>query len=125
MKLPKDLKPVLAKISNTSEIANEVYCEVVWYNDETNEWRSYGTDTFEFGEQVLSWKYVEDCFDVENKILDLIFKYGGIDGSHHKQWLIDQVFRIITGEDYSEWVSEWNDGEDGSETYEWDEGVAP
>ena len=45
MNLPKDLTPVLARIN----------C-----NDA---WKSYtGSDTFDNGETVLAWKYVEDCF---------------------------------------------------------------
>jgi len=29
--------------------------------------------------------------------LDLILEYGGIDGGHHKQWVLDQVVRTLTG----------------------------
>jgi len=74
-----------------------------------------------------------------------IERYGGIDGEHHKTWVIDQVQRILLGtkvivkearwenghcefrynldepsQEYLDWVSE---GEE--EGYEWDEGVAP
>lgn len=51
--------------------------------------------------------------------------YGSIDGSHHKMWVIDQMVRALTGDDYAAWVAEHNDGEDGPDTYEWDEGIAP
>lgn len=34
------------------------------------------------------------------KILQLIKKYGSIDGAHHKQWVLDQIVRIITVDDY-------------------------
>jgi hypothetical protein len=57
--------------------------------------------------------------------LDLIDCCGGIDGGHHKQWVLDQVVRTLTGEGYAQWVAEHNDGEDGPETYLWDEGCAP
>ena len=60
-----------------------------------------------------------------DEALTLIFKYGGIDGSHHKQWVLDQVVRALTGEGYAAWVAEAKDGEDGPETYDWDEGIAP
>lgn len=58
------------------------------------------------------------------KVLDLIFDYGGIDGSHHKQWVIDQIVRLLV-DDYGKWVSDFQDGEDGEDTYEWEVGIAP
>lgn len=57
--------------------------------------------------------------------LDLILRYGGIDGSHHKTWVIDQVVRALTGDGYEEWVRNAKAGEDGPDTYSWDEGIAP
>lgn len=76
--------------------------------------------------------------------------YSGIDGSHHKDWIIDQVARILKGtkviikiaewenghkeerftlgdppEQYWKWVEDMKDGEDGPETYEYDFGIAP
>lgn len=57
--------------------------------------------------------------------LDIALRYGGIDGDHHKAWVIDQMVRILTGEFYEAWVKAAKDGEDGSETYDWDEGIPP
>lgn len=59
--------------------------------------------------------------------LELIIQYGGIDGGHHKQWVLDQLVRILTVTEtgYARWVKEYSDGEDGDETYTWDEGIAP
>ena len=80
-----------------------------------------------------------------------IERYGQIDGAHHKQWVLDQVARIYHGTQvivkeaswdngekefrvsltdepsntYKEWVTEMNDGEDGPNTYSYDEGIAP
>ena len=59
------------------------------------------------------------------KALEIIERYGGIDGAHHKQWCLDQVVRALLAHKYDEWVREMKDGEDGPETYEWDEGIAP
>ncbi len=59
-----------------------------------------------------------------NKALDLIFEWGGIDGGHHKQWLLDQLVQVLY-DDYEEWVKSVEDGEDGPHTYEWDRGIAP
>lgn len=61
------------------------------------------------------------------KKLNLIYKYGGIDGGHHKQWLIDQIVRVLLNSEkkYVEWVKTYCEGADGANTYEWDEGIAP
>lgn len=64
----------------------------------------------------------------EDKIeaaLTLIKDYGGIDGAHHKDWVLDQVTRKLTGDKYEKFVAEAKDGEDGPNTYDWDEGIAP
>lgn len=63
--------------------------------------------------------------DKNAEVLELIFEYGGIDGSHHKQWLINEIVKKITGDKYQEWVNEYQDGEDGPQTYIWDEGINP
>lgn len=73
-----------------------------------------------------------EMFDEANsrleKVTELIEQYGGIDGGDHKQWVIDQVMRIIKGDDYENWVKdmkgEW-DEEYGDYEYDWDEGIAP
>ncbi len=60
-------------------------------------------------------------------ILEMIFEYGGIDGEHHKQWLLNEIVKkaTISKIHYEEWVKYFNQGEDGPETYEWEVGVAP
>ena len=57
--------------------------------------------------------------------LGLINRYGGIDGAHHKQWLLDQVVRRLTESRYDDWVKAHKQGEDGPDTYDWDEGISP
>jgi hypothetical protein len=78
-----------------------------------------------------------------------IMKYGGIDGAHHKDWVLDQVARILNdspvtiflakwdnGQEeyrfrvgdssrYLNWVAECKNGEDGPDTYSYEEGIAP
>ena len=78
------------------------------------------------------------------KALEYAGRYGTIDGSHHKAWVIDQMVRALTGcpavtrhdvdvhdteytyksqgesREYREWVSE------AIAAYgEWDDGIAP
>ncbi len=51
--------------------------------------------------------------------------YGANDGCHHKEWLIDQMVRALTGEDYRKWVQDFCNGEDGPDTYTWPVGIPP
>lgn len=60
-----------------------------------------------------------------DKAIKLAVQYGGIDGAHHKAWVIDQMVRVLAGDDYERIVTEAKAGEDGPETYEWDEGIEP
>jgi len=60
-----------------------------------------------------------------DKAIEVAVQYGGIDGAHHKTWVIDQMVRALAGDDYDRIVAEACDGEDGPDTYEWDEGIAP
>jgi len=56
---------------------------------------------------------------------DLAFQYAGIDGAHHKQWVIDQMLRKLLGsEEYGFWVLRW-ESEGVDETDKWDTGIAP
>lgn len=63
--------------------------------------------------------------DIEKQVMTLIEDYGQYDGGHHKQWTLDQIARVIKGDGYKDWVVEMMDGEDGAETYTYDEGIAP
>jgi hypothetical protein len=61
--------------------------------------------------------------------LQMIEKYGGIDGEHHKQWVLDQIARILCGTKaaYEEWVEDmknWNEQDEEYE-YDWSEGTPP
>lgn len=59
------------------------------------------------------------------RAIDLIVSYGGIDGDHHKTWVLDQTVRILAGPRYTQIVAEACDGEDGPQTYFWEVGIAP
>lgn len=59
------------------------------------------------------------------KALGLALQYGQIDGAHHKTWVIDQMVRALTGDQYASVIKDNCDGEDGPDTYEWDTGIAP
>jgi hypothetical protein len=47
----------------------------------------------------------------------LIAKEAIHEGDHHRMWVIDQMVRALTGDQYNQWVKSLDD--------EWDEGIAP
>lgn len=84
--------------------------------------------------------------------MKFIEAYGQIDGSHHKQWVLDQVARILKGTPIDLVLAKWDNGqqeyrfstgepsqayldwvkemlgevdEDGQSEYGYDEGCAP
>jgi hypothetical protein len=57
--------------------------------------------------------------------LDVAMRYGGMDGPHHKDWVIDQMVRALTGDGYECFVTNAKRGIDGPDTYSWNEGIAP
>lgn len=64
------------------------------------------------------------------RAVDIVTKYGGIAGDHHKQWVIDQIVRVLLSkEDYEAWRQEmrgeYDSEEDQWEYEDWDEGTAP
>jgi len=55
--------------------------------------------------------------------VSLATRYGGINGEHHKTWVIDQMVRaLMTDDAYKQWVVDY--GEDGEDSG-WDVGIAP
>lgn len=62
-----------------------------------------------------------------DKALAIAMNFGTTDGDHHKMWVIDQMVRALLGNgvDYDKFIINFQMGEDGPETYQWDEGIAP
>jgi hypothetical protein len=60
-----------------------------------------------------------------DEAIAIAVRYGGIDGAHHKAWVIDQMVRALAPNLYPHIVAEAKAGENGPETYTWDEGIAP
>jgi len=59
------------------------------------------------------------------KALDLAIRYGSIGGSHHKDWVIDQMVRALAGDRYAGLVRDAKAGGAGPNTYAWSEGTPP
>jgi hypothetical protein len=61
-----------------------------------------------------------------NKAIEVAFRYAGIDGSHHKMWVIDNMLQQLLGDSYDSWIAEYEgDPDDENNYYEWDRGTAP
>ena len=67
----------------------------------------------------------EALIAMRDHALETAYKYGSIDGDHHKMWVIDQMVRQLSGSFYEDWVAKAKAGENGPDTYSWDEGIAP
>lgn len=70
-------------------------------------------------------KRIQELEEEREKVLDLIFEYGQIDGDHHKTWVIDQIVRMLTKDKYNEWVKNYVYDEETGDVYSWDKGIAP
>ncbi len=59
--------------------------------------------------------------------LEVAMTYGQSDGEHHKAWVIDQMVRMLCGDEdlYNALIIEYKDGCNGPNTYEWFSGIAP
>lgn len=103
------------------------------------------------GEEIVD---IEDTpfkdYGPEDWSLYYIRHYGGFSGAYHKDWVMDQVARILNGtkpiiklakweggyeeyrvnlgkpsQGYLDWVVDVKSGEDGPDTYDYSEGIAP
>ena len=103
------------------------------------------------GETELDWKTHPEFKDFTPADWALLYigRYGGYDGAHHKDWVLDQVARILNGseikvteakwsngesefrydvgesEEYKNWVIEMITNEDGEIDYDYETGIAP
>ena len=54
---------------------------------------------------------IDKIVSKEEAAMDFISAYSFIDGAHHKQWLIDQVARILLGTPVIYTEARWSNGE--------------
>jgi hypothetical protein len=97
--------------------AHSLKCRILELQDEFD---SYSEDTEQ--QRSLLRKELDKLDSVKEEVKALAFRYAAIDGAHHKQWLIDQMVRVLLAEGYQGFVAEYNKDEDYDD---WDEGIAP
>ena len=61
------------------------------------------------------------------RALNIAWRYAQIDGSHHKMWAIDQMVRVLCGNEkkYVDWVKAYETPITEDDYYTWDIGIAP
>jgi hypothetical protein len=67
----------------------------------------------------------KDAIQRRDEALDLARRFGQSQEIHHQAWVIDQMCRVLLGDEYEAWVADAKAGEDGPDTYRWDTGIAP
>jgi len=100
--------------------------------DIKNEWNPFDDEGGkENTKDLLKFVDTESTLTPEERLSELagiVYRYGQIDGGHHKMWVMDQMIRRITGKNYEDFVKdyqgEYNEEEEYFD-YEWDEGIAP
>lgn len=60
-----------------------------------------------------------------HEIAEQLMDDGSVDGTHHKQWAIDQAVGALYEGEYDEKVAEWCAEDGDPNAYEWDTGVEP
>lgn len=59
--------------------------------------------------------------NINQRAAAIALEYVDVEGAHHKQWVIDQMLRLIAGEAYTTIVQQY-EAETGQT---WDTGIAP
>jgi len=67
----------------------------------------------------------KDAIKRRDMALELARRYGQSEKGHQKAWVIDQMCRVLLGDEYEAWVADAKAGEDEPETYCWDTGISP
>ena len=68
---------------------------------------------------------LSELFEPRLRAIKILVMYGQLDGDHHKAWAIDQAVHELLGPDYEAFIAMYQDGPDGSHSYEWETGIAP
>ena len=105
----------------TKEIIEEIE-QLQQENEQLKEELKYTVPIVEHN-KIVSKKLKENqkYKEVIDKVINIAYEYGQIDGAHHKTWVIDQMIRELLGTEYDNFIKEYE--EDGE--YTWDIGIAP
>lgn len=75
-------------------------------------------------------QFLDENADVKGALEEIVL-YAGFDGAHHKDWVIDQVVRKLTGANYEQFVEAYetpivySDAPDDYAQQDWQTGVDP
>lgn len=81
-------------------------------NASVREGASAVTDEEAENNRIFFSRYIGDGDTTDRVVraLTVFFKYGQIDGSHHKAWAIDQAVRELTGDRYEDLIDHYQFG---------------
>lgn len=68
---------------------------------------------------------VEQLQDKIHRALEVAWRNGATDGSHHKMWTINQMIEALTGGHLDDFVELYEAELPDGDYYSWEEGVAP
>ncbi len=91
--MPADLNDVVVEIARLGEPLDRI----AGFFD-----RLAGEQDAEQAEKIAAAQVVEQRFDEMLELLAL----GANDGAHHKDWVLDQIARLILGPAYERWAAE-------------------
>jgi hypothetical protein len=57
-----------------------------------------------------------------NEAVNIALKFGDVAASYHKQWVIDQMLRVLLDKDYDKVIDDYNLEEGYTD---WDKGIEP
>lgn len=110
---------VLMETADSGDLGQRIYALYMEEDELSSEQIAARVDSWIFNGSA-------DVADTPDKKIDealnCAFRLGGVDGAHHKDYCIDQMVRALTGDNYRQWVKDFEDGEDGPETYYWEVG---
>ena len=58
--------------------------------------------------------------NAQNLALGVAWDFGDAEGASHRQWVINEMVKALTGHGYESWVADWEEDHPG---YDWDRGV--
>lgn len=58
--------------------------------------------------------------NIHERAVSIAMMYGQNDSAHHLRWVIDQMVRVLSGDDYDRLIEYYN-----TDDYKWDAGIAP
>lgn len=129
VRMDEDNSIVLNAWFNKRNVAPPFNRSVGWHL--LNEWYDL---TNQLRDNITAWMHIPEAYSDGDELMwsddskidnavNVAFSFGGIDGEHHKTWVIDQMLHcLLTNDKYDEFIKEHSNN---GEYEDWDHGIAP